>query len=100
MSDIIVGSPFGSPAPVPAAKGGAAGYTGRSFLDTISESIQKVENDHRAAEQSVQDLATGRRKTLHETMIAVEKADVSFRMLLAVRNKLLSAYQEVMRMQF
>lgn len=98
MSDIIVGSPFGSPAPIPRSQ--EAPQSGRSFLDTISESIQKVEDDHRAANQSVQDLATGRRKTLHETMIAVEKADVSFRMLLAVRNKLLSAYQEVMRMQF
>lgn len=44
-------------------------------------------------------LAVGDEKNVHETMLAIEKADLSFRLLLQVRNKLLGAYQEIMRLQ-
>ena len=44
-------------------------------------------------------MATGRSHNIHETMIALDKADVSFRMLTKVRNKAVEAYQEIMRMQ-
>ena len=47
-----------------------------------------------------QTYATGRRKTLHETMIQVEEAQIAFNMLMAVRRKLVDAYQEIMRMRF
>jgi flagellar hook-basal body complex protein FliE len=45
------------------------------------------------------ELSTGRNGNIHETLLAMSKADVSFRMLTEVRNKIVSAYQEVMRMQ-
>lgn len=73
---------------------------GKSFVDSLVDGINKVEKTQQDADQAVTDLATGRRKTLHETMIAMEKADISFRMLMAVRNKLLAAYQEIARMSF
>jgi flagellar hook-basal body complex protein FliE len=73
---------------------------GKSFTDTLKESIGKVEDLQQAADQSVNDLAVGRTKTLHETMISVEQAELSFRMLMAVRGKVISAYHEIMRMQF
>ena len=41
----------------------------------------------------------GGTKNIHETMIAIEKAEISFKLMLQVRNKILEAYQEVMRMQ-
>jgi flagellar hook-basal body complex protein FliE len=47
----------------------------------------------------MQGLVKGETKNIHETMIAIEKANVSFNMMIQVRNKLLSAYQEIMRMQ-
>jgi flagellar hook-basal body complex protein FliE len=100
MTDLIVGSPLAGTNASLAPRGDGSGKSVKSFADTIAESISQVEEDHRKANEAIQDLATGKRKTLHETMIAVEKADVSFRMLMAVRNKLLTAYQEVMRMQF
>ena len=50
------------------------------------------------ADQSIQGLATGQSKGLHEVMIAVEKASISFQLLNQVRNKAVEAYQEIMRM--
>lgn len=77
-----------------------APQTGKGFMDTLKESIEKVSEQQKAADQSVQDLAVGRAKTLHETMISVEQAGISFKMMMAVRGKLVNAYHEVMRMQF
>ena len=72
----------------------------KSFADTLKDSVGKVEGQMKAADQAINDLAVGRHKNLHETMIAVEQADVAFKMLLAVRTKLVNAYHEVMRLQF
>jgi flagellar hook-basal body complex protein FliE len=46
-----------------------------------------------------QELATGQNGNIHETLIAMNKASVSFKMVMEVRNKVITAYQEVMRMQ-
>ncbi len=81
-------------------RGKSAREQGKSFVDSLVNGINQVEKQEEKADQAVADLATGRRKTLHETMIAMEKADISFRMLMAVRNKLLAAYQEISRMNF
>ena len=72
----------------------------KTFADTLKESVDQVQTQMKAADQSINDLAVGRKKNLHETMIAVEQADVAFKMLLAVRTKLVNAYQEITRMQF
>ena len=79
----------------PANTGGNNG-----FVDALKQQVEQVDNMQKAADVSINDLASGRRKNLHETMIAVEQADISFRMLMAVRGKVINAYQEVMRMQF
>lgn len=51
------------------------------------------------ANQSVLDLATGRTNNIHDVTVAVAKADLMFRMVLEVRNRLTEAYQEIARMQ-
>jgi flagellar hook-basal body complex protein FliE len=76
-----------------------APQAGKGFGDTLKESIAKVNEQQNVADQSMQDLAVGRAKTLHETMISVEQANISFKMMMAVRSKLVNAYHEVMRMQ-
>ena len=48
--------------------------------------------------KAMADLSTGRSSNLHEAMIAIQKAEISFKMMMQVRNKIISAYQEVMRM--
>lgn len=100
MSEFNINGPISQPLDVKVDLTSGLGPKQRGFLEVIGEAVDQVEQDEAKANQAATDLAVGRRKTLHETMIAVEKADISFRMLLAVRNKVVSAYQEVMRMQF
>lgn len=72
----------------------------KSFVQSLEESVDKVNDLQIKADQAINDLATGRRTTLHETMIEVEQAHIAFNMLMAVRRKVVDAYQEVMRMRF
>lgn len=65
----------------------------------FSELVNKVNDLSVQSDQAVQKLATGESRNLHETMIAVEKASISFLFMSQVRNKAIDAYQEVMRMQ-
>lgn len=52
-----------------------------------------------AADQAVEQVHAGDEKNLHAAMIAMEKADISLRYMVQVRNKAIDAYQEIMRMQ-
>jgi len=69
-----------------------------SFGDMLNEKIQKVDETQKAADTAVQDFATGKSRNLHEAILAMEMADTSLRMAVTVRNKVIEAYQEVMRM--
>ena len=82
----------------PAAAGGAQQNPSQSFGKYMEEMIGKVSDLQNNADQSIQKLATGQGGGLHEVMIAVEKASVSFQMLTQVRNKAVEAYQDIMRM--
>lgn len=70
-----------------------------SFSDTLKESIAEVNELRLQADQAIQDLAADKTQDVQGTILAMEKADVSFKMMMEVRNKLVSAYQEVMRTQ-
>ncbi len=72
--------------------------TGKPFGQVLSESLTEVNNLQLKADTAVENLASGKGKSIHETMIAISKADLAFRMTLQVRNKVIEAYQEVMRM--
>lgn len=69
------------------------------FTAFLARAVEDVQRLHGEAAASMKALAVGDEKNLHETMLAIEKADLSFRLLLQVRNKLLGAYQEIMRLQ-
>lgn len=77
----------------------APAATGESFLASLKDAIAKVNEAQVQADGSVQALLTGRNTNLHETMIALEKAEVSFQLMVQVRNKIVGAYEEIMRMQ-
>jgi len=68
------------------------------FGKLMEEMISKVSDLQNDADKSIQSLATGQGKGLHEVMLSVEKASISFQMLTQVRNKAVEAYQEIMRM--
>lgn len=70
----------------------------KSFSETLKESIQQVNELQLNAQEAVKELMVGESKNIHQTMIAIEKADLSFRLMMQVRNKLVDAYREIMRM--
>jgi flagellar hook-basal body complex protein FliE len=69
------------------------------FGEVIGSAVKKVNHLENQADQSVVDLLKGK-ADVHETMIALQKADISMRLMLSVRNKVLEAYREIMHMQF
>jgi flagellar hook-basal body complex protein FliE len=71
---------------------------GPAFADYLTEQVNKVNSTIVTADQKVADVTTGKSKNLHEMMVALNKADLSLRMLTSVRNKAVEAYQEIMRM--
>jgi len=70
-----------------------------SFSQFLSRSIDEVNDMLGAADKSARDLASGKSENLHDAMITMEKAETAFKLLVQVRNKVIDAYQEVMRMQ-
>lgn len=70
-----------------------------SFQEFFADAVKKTNELQNAAEGKQRQLLVGETDNLHDVMIAMEKADLSFQLTLAVRNKVIEAYQEVMRMQ-
>jgi flagellar hook-basal body complex protein FliE len=69
------------------------------FGDVLKDAISTVNEVQRQSDLEIQKLMTGESQDLHATLIAVQKADLSFQMMMQVRNKIIQAYQEIMRMQ-
>ena len=66
-----------------------------SFKNFLLDSIQEVNALQQDADQAVEKLATGKEINTAEVLTAVQKADIAFRMMLQVRNKMVQAYEEV-----
>lgn len=71
----------------------------KSFAATLNDAIQSVNKLQHDSNIASQNLATGRTDNIAEVMIASEKADIALRLMVQVRNKIIDAYQEVMKMQ-
>lgn len=81
----------------PAANEGASKV---SFSDALKNSLQQVSNSQKAAEEMGQKFAMGDDSvSLSDTMIAMQKSSIAFQATVQVRNKLVSAYHEIMNMQ-
>ncbi len=78
------------------APGSAAGT---SFKDVLADAVGEVERLQNDADTAIKQLVSGEVKDITDAMVAIEKADVSFQTMMAVRNKIVAAYEEVMRMQ-
>ena len=79
--------------------GGGAAQPG-SFAETLRDAIVEVDDTQTQAEGVVRGVLEGTGADVHKAVIAVEKADLSFQLMLQVRNKIIAAYQEVERLQF
>jgi flagellar hook-basal body complex protein FliE len=69
------------------------------FESIVSGLVNEVSTKQAAAGQAVNGVLSGQNVSLHQTMIAMEEASISFQLMVEVRNKLLESYQELMRMQ-
>lgn len=70
-----------------------------SFGDILTTMVRQTNTLQQAADQAIQQVHAGDEKNLHAAMIAMEKADISLRYMVQVRNKAIDTYQEIMRMQ-
>lgn len=78
---------------------GTVGQASADFGDIFKKIIDNVNDAQVAGDLASKNLQSGEAQHLHEVMIAVEEADISLRMLVQMRNKALTAYEEIMRMQ-
>ena len=82
-----------------ASEVGKGAEAGKTFSDVLKDSMEKVNTYQNQADTAVKELIAGRNKNIHETMLTVERADTSLKLMMQVRNKILDAYKEIMRMQ-
>jgi flagellar hook-basal body complex protein FliE len=88
----------GTPSGYPTA-GRPSRAEGATFGETLKASLAQVNQQQLQADRAIEELALGRRSDLATTLVQVEKATLTFQLMVQVRNKLVEAYQEVMRMQ-
>ena len=69
------------------------------FKNALGKSTGEVNRLLKEADHATQEMVLGK-QDIHQTMIAIEQANLSLRLMLQVRNKMIAAYEEIMRMQF
>lgn len=72
---------------------------GAGFAGALQEAVEKVSQLQQDAGQEIQRLITGETEDLHKSLLAVQRSELSFELMMEVRNKVVQAYQEVMRIQ-
>jgi flagellar hook-basal body complex protein FliE len=98
MSPITPVSTIAVPQSAAVDVSGAAGGTG-AFQSMLEGMIGRVEQSQTQARQATQNFLSGGDEELHSVALAAQRADLQFNLFLQVRNKAVSAYQEIMRMQ-
>ncbi len=83
------------PSPMPAVGGGG----GQAFQSVLSAAVERVEQFRNNSEQAVERFLSGEDEDLHKVALATQRAELAFEMFVQVKNKVVQAYQEVMRMQ-
>jgi len=86
-------------AETPSVMPGAAPAEGNSFSSMLGKMVSEVNAQQVNAAQTVNSLQSGGNVPLHQAVISMEEASVSFQLMVEVRNRLLESYQEIMRMQ-
>ena len=76
------------------------GENDTTFSELLKERIDEVNDLQKAGQQAMSDIAAGQVKDLHQEAIAIDKAELSMKMMLEVRNKAINAYKEILRTQF
>jgi flagellar hook-basal body complex protein FliE len=98
MDDVTIRA--GGLAPAPPAKAAAGARGGApSFGAALKDAIAEINDLQLRADEAITKVQLHDTASLHEAIIALEKADISFRTMMQVRNKIVEAYQEIMRLQ-
>jgi len=84
---------------VNAPGGSGAGESKADFASTLRQCVDQAETDQQASARAVQDLLSGKTEDVVPVVAAVAKADMSFKLLMGVRNKVIEAYRQTMNMQ-
>ena len=71
----------------------------KTFADSLNDAINEVNTLQKVADKKMEDLATGKAKSIPDVMVSAEKADIALKLMVQVRNKIIDAYQEIMKMQ-
>ena len=91
--------PISAPALPDSIRPAAESSSGSGFQDVFASAIGQVESMGQDASASVERFLSGDGEDLHTTVLATQRAELSFEMFQQVRNKVVSAYQEIMKMQ-
>lgn len=94
-----VGLPTGVPNVGPSGPAPQPTKSDSSFGDVVRDMLKDVNQQQHQADSSIQQLMTGETDSVDDVVMSVVQADLAFRMVLEIRNRLISSYQEVMRMQ-
>lgn len=70
-----------------------------SFADMLKDAVGKVNTMQKTADTKMEQLATGQTDNIQDVMVSTEKADIAMRLMVNIRNKVIDAYQEIMKMQ-
>jgi len=97
MNNILIQRNLLAPSPQKESKADTKGKV--SFADVLKNKVQEINELQLDADKAISRVELEDSGSIHEAMIALEKASISFRAMMQVRNKILEAYQEVMRMQ-
>jgi flagellar hook-basal body complex protein FliE len=100
MSNVSLGAIPNAYLPEPSSLDAGSGGDGLNFGSVLKNAISSVDQVNASAGAQVNNLLQGGGGDMTSVMIAVEKADVSFQLMMQVRNKIVSAYQDIEKMQF
>lgn len=71
----------------------------KSFADTLKDAVQSVNTAQKESDVKMQEMAVGKSQDVSDVMITAEKADIALKLMVQVRNKIIEAYQDIMKMQ-
>lgn len=99
MNSINGLGPIQGPGQTPQTKGMPGSVGGPSFKDTLNGFLKDVNEMQVKADESIEKMAAGEITDVHQVMETVQEANVSFNMMMEIRNKVMDAYQEILRMR-
>ena len=80
-------------------KDNGAAREGLPFTDLLKGMVEETDKQQQVADTGVKQLVTGEAESIHEVVLTTARADLAFRLMMEIRNRLIASYQEVMRMQ-